>query len=146
MFEPNSIFHSAAIEANADWESSFDYLADPSNLGKWALGCFDAQPTQTPGLVVGESIVSGSKVWVKITQSKSAGIIDYHVGTEEKLLPRISVRVIAGSSCGRGPDRSLITLQGWRGDDVDDDRWKTTCVSHDVEILIIKNLVENSCK
>jgi hypothetical protein len=146
MFDSTSIFHSAAVEAHADWEFSFDYLADPLNLGKWALGCFNTTATDTPDLVVGKSLVSGAKVWVKIVPSKSTGVIDYHVGTEDILAPRVSVRVIPGSSGGRNPDHSLITLQGWRAVEMDDDRWKVTCTSHEVEVLIIKSLIEDKFK
>lgn len=143
MFDPSSIFHSAATEAKANWEFSFDYLADPINTGKWALGCFDTQVTGIPALYEGKSLILGSKCWITIKHNKSAGIIDYHVGPEDNLLPRVSVRVLPGTSCGRDADCSLITLQAWRGLDMTTDRWKTLCASHELEILMIKHQIEN---
>ncbi len=146
MHNSLSILHSVAIEVSVSSEVSFKFLSDPFKLGKWALGCFQVKTTEDPELFTGVSLMSEDQTWLRIKGDKSVGVIDYYVGTYEHQIPRISARVISGTACGRNPDHSVISLQAWRGDDMNDERWHRLCVTHEAEIMIIKFLAENEGK
>lgn len=136
--------HSTTIEINASSEQTFDYLKQPLNLGKWALGSWNTEAAGEQGLYTGTSLFTNEKVHFKIEADEKLGIVDFHVGDPASLQPRISARVVPRTCYGRNGDFCLVTLNAWRDVGMDDERWHQLCVCHETEVLLIKALVERS--
>ncbi len=134
--------HSVTAEINAPCTEVFEFLQEPMNLGKWALGCWDTRPTDEPGLYTGTSLFSGDKSFFRLSANKDLYLIDYLVGERDKLVPRISIRVIAGETVGSNDSCCLVTVDAWRDIAMNDERWRQLCISHETEILLIKALIE----
>jgi hypothetical protein len=144
MYTGDTICHTSTIQVNVGAKSAFDYLSDGVAQGDWTLGSMERRQIEDD-LFSGTSIFSGAELFIKIDADPSRLIIYYHVGLEmDKLQPRNMVRVIPGAVLGKTDDVCLVTLLTWRSDNVDDDKWKLTCVSHETEMFIIKNRLENT--
>ena len=133
-----SICHGVSVEVAVAARDAFAYLADPKMVGRWALGCFNALPTDKPGLYQGISLFDGTKAWFRIDSDPERLIIDYHVGDAVRQLPRISTRIIPGPHYGKHADHCIVTMDAWRPVDMTDNRWQRLCAAHDAEILIIQ--------
>ncbi len=131
---------SSAIDAPEDFV--FTHLADPVRLGRWALGCMDVTPTDDPRIFRGRSLFDGRDVFVEIETHRSLGLIDYHIGNKEVRAPRIFIRVAPGSLCGLSNTQCVVSMAAWRTADMDADRWRQLCRTHEVEILLIKSQIE----
>jgi hypothetical protein len=134
----NSICHGVSVEVAVSAQVAFEYLADPHMVGRWALGCFNSQPTDISGLYQGKSLFDGTKAWFRIDSDPMRLIIDYYVGDADRQLPRISSRIVPGPHYGRNADHCIITMDAWRPVDMTDNRWLQLCAAHDAEILIIR--------
>ena len=133
-----SICHGVSVEVAVAAQDAFAYLADPKMVGRWALGCFNALPTDKPGLYQGISLFDGTKAWFRIDRDPERLIIDYHVGDAVRQLPRISSRIVPGPHYGRDADHCIITMNAWRPVDMTEERWQRLCASHETEILMIQ--------
>jgi hypothetical protein len=138
----NSKGHSATIEICRSWEIAFDYLKQPLNLGKWALGSQDTKPTDKEGLYTGTSIFNKEQGFFKIVADKSYRLLDFHVGDQTSLTPRISMRVIPGPHYGNSDSYCLVTLDAWRDLQMSNERWHQLCSCHETEVLLLKSLIE----
>jgi hypothetical protein len=138
----DSLSYAVSSEVLVPAEEAFRYLSDPEMLGRWALGCFNTQPTPREGLFKGASLFDGEEVWVRIETDPDRLLIDYHVGGPEKQLPRISIRVIPGPHYGRDREHCMVTMTAWRTTDMTDTRWQRLCASHDAEIFLIQAQLE----
>ncbi len=134
--------HSVTAEINAPCSEVFEFLQEPMNLGKWALGCWDTHSTDEPGLYTGTSLFRGEKSFFRLSANKDLYLIDYLVGERDKLVPRISIRVIAGETVGSNDSCCLVTVDAWRDIGMNDERWRQLCIGHETEILLIKTLIE----
>jgi hypothetical protein len=139
----NSLSHAATQRVDVAADVAFDFLADPLQLGRWSLGCFDTMAAGPPGLFTGTSLYDGARGWYRIDADRARHLIDYHVGDASALVPRISARVVPGPVCGLPPSSSLVTLIAWRVADMDDARWTRLCAAHDAEIWLIKAQLES---
>ena len=133
----NSICHGVSAEVAVAAQDAFAYLADPKMVGRWALGCFKALPTDKPGLYQGISLFDGTKAWFRIESDPERLIVDYHVGDAERQLPRISVRIVPGPHYGGNTGHCIITMNAWRTVDMPENRWQRLRAAHEAEILII---------
>jgi uncharacterized protein YndB with AHSA1/START domain len=121
----------------------FAVMADPTKLNRWSFGTWQTE-IAADGLVTGTSIFDGSKTLVRIDADLDRLSIDYLLGTDPKrLVPRISVRVVPGSTLGLEPSSSVLSFIAWRSTQMDDDRWRRLMASHEFEIVLIKALIEN---
>jgi hypothetical protein len=94
-------------------------------------------------LYSGISIFNGAELYIRIDADPANFCIYYYVGVDKNnLQPRNMVRVLPGSVLDRSDDECLVTLLTWRSENADDDKWKLTCVSHETEMFIIKNRLE----
>ena len=59
------------------------------------------------------------------------------------LVPRIQVRVVPGEHLGLDAAQSVLTFISWRAAAMDDDRWRRLTASHEFEVVLLKNLIEN---
>jgi hypothetical protein len=144
MYTGDTTCHTSTIQVNVRAKSAFDYLSDGVAQGDWTLGSMERRQIDDD-LFSGTSIFGGTELFIKIDADPSRLIIYYHVGLEmDKLQPRNMVRVIPGPVLGKTDDVCLVTLLTWRSENVDDDKWKLTCVSHETEMFIIKNRLENT--
>jgi hypothetical protein len=135
--------HTVSVEVNRPAEKAFDYLSDPQKLGCWALGCFNTQSAGKEGLYKGISLFDGSETWVRIEADVKRLIIDYHVGSPNHQLPRISTRIMPGPNYGGDSSQCIVSMIAWRTKDMSDSRWQRLCASHDAEILIIQSQLES---
>jgi hypothetical protein len=61
----------------------------------------------------------------------------------DDLQPRNFVRILPGKMLEEDENTCFVTLLSWRSALADDNRWKQLCVSHETEMFIIKNRLEN---
>lgn len=121
----------------------FDFLANPLELGRWSLGCFGVAADPHTGLHSGTSMFDGGRGWVRIVADRSSGLVDYHVGKPEHLVPRIFCRVAAGGPLDHGPATSLVALTAWRGAAMSEEHWARLQAAHEAEIWLIKEQIEH---
>ncbi len=118
---------------------AFDYLADGAKVGEWALGALEAKR-------VGDSDLFLSKehgLALRVDADAKRLVIDYHVGSSANdLVMRISTRVIAGETMGRGAGTCLVSMAAWRPKTFDDRRWSRLKAFHDAEIHLIREKIE----
>ena len=138
MGNQNSICHGVSVEVAIAAQDAFAYLADPKMVGRWALGCFNALPTDTSGLYQGTSLFDGNTAWFRIDSDPMRFIIDYLVGDANRQLPRISTRIVPGPNYGQDANHCIVTMDAWRPVDMTDNRWQRLCAAHNAEILIIQ--------
>lgn len=135
--------HIASAVVNAPWLSVFTRLADVKNLHRWSFGTWKTEIV-ADGLVRGTSLFDGSSIHVRIDADKERHIIDFHLGVEpERLVPRIQLRVVPGGHVGIESGQSVLTFIAWRSEAMDDDRWRRLTAAHEMEVVLIKAMIEN---
>jgi hypothetical protein len=140
----HSLSHCATAVCDATAEVAFAFLADPSRLGSWALGCWDAQPAGER-MVRGASLFDASTAYVRADPDSARLLVDFAVGDDpDELVHRISARVIPGPVLGFEESRSLVTLLAWRHAAMSDDRWSLLVASHEAEILLLRARIEDA--
>jgi hypothetical protein len=138
--------HTTTLRIAAEARVAFDFLADPLQLGRWSLGCFDTKEAGAPGLYTGVSLYDGSRTWFRIDADQGHFIVDYHVGDAASQVPRISARAIPGPVCGLPTTACYVTLTAWRTTGMDEDRWARLRSAHEAEIWLIKAQIEAAAK
>jgi hypothetical protein len=129
----------AAVPAPARF--AFDFLADPANVGNWALGALNAKPLGG-GVYAGASIADGEVVAFSVDTDARRLLVDYLVGgTPQDRVMRISSRVVPGEWLGRGPDACLVSMTAWRPLAQDELRWSRLRAFHDAEIHIVRERI-----
>jgi hypothetical protein len=136
--------HATTLRIEVEAEVAFQFLADPLQLGRWSLGCFETKSTGSAGLYSGVSLYDGTRASFSIDADRTRYIIDYHLGDISAQVPRISARVIPGTVCGLGPSCCYVTLTAWRTVGMDDDRWARLRSAHEAEIWLIKAQIETA--
>ncbi|MBX9455203.1 MAG: hypothetical protein KL863_03785 [Rhizobium sp.] len=138
--------HTASTIVDAPLDVVFAQLCDPARLGRWTLGSMDYQPSGVAGVHVGTSLFDGATSLVEIRPAPELGIIDYLVGSLEKRIPRVSIRLVAGPDWGL-PDTSCIAaMTTWRAAFMTDERWARTRTTHELEVLLFKEQIETDWK
>ena len=134
--------HSVASICSAPARDAFSYLADPVRLGEWALGCWGAVASG-PGIVRGTSLFDGVDTFARPLPHDGQLLVDYEVGDDpDRLVRRITARVVPGEVLGESPSRSLVVLTGWRVGWMDDERWRRLVVAHEAEILLLRQRIQ----
>ena len=135
--------HITSIVVQRPAAEVFAFLADPEELHRWSFGTWQTD-IAADGLVTGTSIFDGGKILVRIDADKERLAIDYRLGLDPaKLVPRINVRIVPGANLGLDPGHCVLTFIAWRSASMDDDRWRRLTASHEFEVVLIKNLLEN---
>lgn len=135
--------HIASIVVNRDADATFAFMADAKNLHRWSFGTWETR-ISADGLIEGKSLFDGSTAYVRIDADAGRRSVDFHIGLDpEKLAPRILVRVVPGLTVGLGEDTSVLTFIAWRSAAMDDDRWRRLTASHELEVVLIKSLLES---
>ena len=133
--------HSARMEISAGPDLVFAYMTDAARIGRWNLGAMDAIRLPA-GAVQGTSLFDGSTTVFEFVAGAAdpksrSRTVDYRVGKDpEKLGLRVSARIEeADGGC-------VLILSAERPADMDDARWSRLCLTHDVEVLLIKSQAE----
>ena len=137
-----SLSHIATARLAVPARAAFDFLADPIRLGRWSLGCMDAEPTDAPELYMGRSLFDESPTWFHIEAEPASWRIVYHVGTRASRRPRIAAQIVPAEVCDLPSGVCYASLIAWRTADMDDERWHRLCVTHETEILLIRSQCE----
>jgi len=140
----NNLSHIVTSTVNVQASQAFEHLASPENLGRWALGCMDVNPTATVGVWVGTSIFDGTSAHVEIETNERSGIILFSVGSAERRAPWIMLRVMASDEAGLADGCCYVSLIAWRPGTMTDERWHRVCVAHEAEIYLIKDQCETA--
>ena len=141
-----SAAHTASAIVDAPLDFAFSQLSDPARLGRWTLGSMDYQPSGIDGVHIGTSLFDGSKSMVEIRPHRALGMIDYLVGNAEKRIPRVSVRLVAGTEWGLAETSCIAAMTTWRAAFMDDERWARTRATHELEVLLFKEQIETAWK
>lgn len=135
--------HQASIVIACAAEEAFAFLSNPANLNRWSFGTWQTD-LRPDGLVLGTSLFDGSRILVRIDQDLRRLLIDFHLGQDpDSLVPRISARIVPGPVLGLGSETSVLSLLAWRSAGMDDDRWRRLIASHELEVVLLKSLLEN---
>ena len=135
--------HITSAVVNAPAESVFARMADAQNLHRWSFGTWKTE-IAADGLVRGTSLFDGGSIHVRIEADERRGIIDYHLGVDpQRLVPRIQLRVVPGDHVGLESEQSVLTFIAWRSEMMDDDRWRRLTASHEMEVMLIKAMIES---
>lgn len=134
--------HIASVVVARPAGEVFAFMADPGKLDRWSFGT--RQTVISPdGTVVGTSLFDGAEAVVRIDADAARLAIDYHLGTgPAELAHRITARVVPGASLGLDAPASVLSLIAWRAQTMGDDRWRRLVASHELEVLLIKALLE----
>jgi hypothetical protein len=139
MISPSGEYsHSTTAMLDVPAGVAFAFMSDPIALGRWSLGCMNARPAADGNAHIGVSLFDGTQSHFAIDPDPERMIIDYRVGPQDRMLPRISARVVRPQVCGLPEDRCYLTLTAWRVSDMDAARWYLLCATHETEILLIK--------
>ncbi len=135
--------HTVTAEVAATARVAFDYLADGSRVGEWALGALEAKRVGTSDVFQSE----GHGIAFRVDADAKRLLIDYHVGSRANdLVMRIATRVIPGETMGRGAGTCLVSMAAWRPKSFDDRRWSRLKAFHDAEIHLIREKIEAGAK
>jgi hypothetical protein len=138
-----SVCHCAAVVCDAGPTVAYAFLADPSSLGTWALGCWEAMPIDEDS-ARGHSLFDGEETTVRLLRTPEVGLVDFVVGTGAGASPRISARVTPGTVVGGGNAQCVVTLLAYRTADMSPERWARLEATHDVEIQLLRARIEAS--
>lgn len=143
MYTGDTYCHSSTCQVLAPARQAFNYLSDGVAQGDWTLGSMNRRKLED-NLFSGKSIFTGAELYIRIDADLERLVIFYHVGPDPaNLQPRNFIRVVPGQVVGEEEDTCLVTLLSWRSKTASDEQWKLTCVSHETEMTIIKNRIEN---
>lgn len=134
--------HMATCHVKAPAGAAFRYLADPKMLGRWSLGCWAVEACGEPGLYRGHSLIDGSPAWFRIEADAARRLIDFHVGTPNRLRQRISIRIVSGEELDHAASTCVVSMLAWRTAEMTDERWQRLCALHEAEIILIGGQVE----
>lgn len=146
MTDVPALAHSVTALIEAPAELTFAFLADPMQVGNWALASMHAQPAEEPGIYRGRSLFDGVQNHFAVTPHPQLLLVEYSVGPREALTPRIRTQVIRAESVGLAATRCYLTLTAWRPAAMPAARWSRLCASHNVEIWLIKEQVEAAAR
>lgn len=139
-----TLVHCASAVCETPAADAFAYLSDAERIGEWSLGCWETRYAGDE-IVRGTSLLDGASTYVKVQPVAECQTVDYEVGAEpERLVRRISARVVAGEDLGGDPRRSLLILLAWRTDSMDDDRWRRLVAAHEAEVLLLRERIQRS--
>ncbi|MCB1448218.1 MAG: hypothetical protein KDJ87_21170 [Rhizobiaceae bacterium] len=141
-----SAAHTASAIVDAPLDFVFSQLSDPAHLGRWTLGSMDYQPSGVADVHIGTSLFDGSKSMVEIRPYRALGMIDYLVGSLEKRIPRVSIRLVAGAEWSLPEASCIAAMTTWRAAFMTDERWARTRATHELEVLLFKEQIETQWK
>jgi hypothetical protein len=146
MTDIPALSHSVTAHIEAPAELTFAFLAEPLQVGNWALSSMRAQPADVAGIYSGRSLFDGTQNYFAVTAHPQLLLVEYSVGPRDALVPRIRAQVIRAESVGLAATNCYLTLTAWRPADMPAARWSRLCAAHNVEIWLIKEQVEAAAR
>ena len=138
----STLFHAATTRVDVPAETAFAYLGDGLRQSEWTLGSW-GRVQIGENLFRGRSLFDGGEVYVRISTTPDALLVDYEVGPARDRLRRVnSARVVPGGSLGWAESSCVVTLMKWRTPAQDDEVWERLCAAYDAEIHMIKGRLE----
>ena len=132
---------SVRIERSAD--VVFEFLSNPENLDLWSF-CTWKTSIASDGLVAGEGLHDGSKIFVRIYAHSEPRLVDFHVGiSADALQPRIFARVLPVVDAGDSSNACTLMMIATRTPEMNDQRWQRMQQVHAVEVDLIRSLIES---
>jgi hypothetical protein len=134
--------HVATIRVDAAADDAFAYMKDTRNISEWALGAL--YPVEvTPETYVGDSMVDGQRVFIKVENDPQQKHIHFRTGPGwDRLEQQILCRIVKGDDANGGEGSSVLSLSAHRAAAMPLPRWQQLCASHEVEMFILKNRIE----
>jgi len=134
--------HMTSIVVDRPAADAFAFVTDPEKLNRWSFGTWETE-IAPDGLIRGVSLFDGGVIFVRIDPDPARGSVDYHIGADPaKLIPRIVLRVTPGGQVGLEDSQSVVSMMTWRGADMDDFRWRKLTATHEMEVVLLKSLIE----
>lgn len=134
--------HTASIVVNATPDAAFAFMASGEQQSNWALGSWDRRLVGDD-LWVGRSLFDGGEHFVRIEGHPELRLVDYRVGAAaDAMLHKVEARVIDGAPLGHPEGSSVITMTVWRGRNDRPEIWARTFHTWEVEMHLIKHLIE----
>ena len=136
--------HITSIVVERPARQVFAFMADPAKLHRWSFGTWETEIADD-GLVTGTSIFDGARILVRIDADRGATV------DRLQARQRSGKRWCRASRCGSCrarisgsmPEHCVLTFIAWRAAAMDDDRWRRLTASHEFEVVLLKNLIEN---
>lgn len=134
--------HAVARLCRAREADALALLSTAAGMGRWNLGLWQTREV-SPGLMTGSTLFGGGEGFAEVVVDAATGVVDYRVGASaQALVPRIQARVQRGRALGHPEGTCLVTLLAWRAADMDEARWQRLIAAHEVEIDIIRGVLE----
>ena len=134
--------HTSSIAVSCAAEAAFAYVSDGVKHSDWTLGSMDRKALGGD-LFTGTSMFDRSQGYIRLRTDPENFMVYADIGpAPDRLVPKNIIRVTPGTNVGRGPNECLVTLMTWRAKGTSDQTWLQTCSSHDTEMFIIKNRLE----
>ena len=143
MTDIPALAHCVTALIDAPAERTFEFLADPLQVGNWALSSMQSEPAEVPGIYRGRSLFDGQQNHFAVTAHPQLLLVEYSVGPREALVPHIRAQVVRAENVGLAATSCYLTLTAWRPVGMPAARWSRLCASHNVEIWLIKEQVES---
>ncbi len=136
--------HMTSIAVDRPAADAFVFVTDPEKLNRWSFGTWETE-IAPDGLIRGTSLFDGGVIYVRIDPDAARGSVDYHIGARsDRLIPRIVLRITPGAHVGLPDSQSVVSMITWRGADMDDLRWRKLTATHEMEIVLLKSLIEGA--
>jgi hypothetical protein len=141
--ESDSLCYVVSTLVAAPPRVAFAWLANPENVGQWALGAYGAKRIPGSDAFAGASLYDGSKAIFRIDADDSRLLVDYLLGSEPaRLVMRISIRIVPGADIERGDEKCVVSMAAWRPASFDERRWELLRAFHDAEAHILRSRIE----
>ena len=135
----------ASIIIRCDSDKIYKFMSDKKKINLWSFGIeWDLNKTED-NIIQGKSNYDKSISYLRITKNDTKKNIYYWIGKDKlNLIPRIYVRItpkeiLNNNTTIFGNELSMISL---KTDDINEERWNKLKELHQLEINVIKKLIE----
>ena len=135
----------ASIIIHCNSDTIYKFMSDKKKINLWSFGIeWDLNKTKD-NIIQGKSNYDESISYLRITKNDIKKNIYYWIGKDKlNLIPRIYVRITPKEILNNGKtifgnELAMISL---KTDDMNEERWTKLKELHQLEINVIKNLIE----
>ena len=135
----------ASIIIHCNSDTIYKFMSDKKKINLWSFGIeWDLNKTED-NIIQGKSNYDESISYLRITKNDTKKNIYYWIGKDKlNLIPRIYVRITPKEIFNNGKtifgnELSMISL---KTDDINEERWTKLKELHQLEINVIKKLIE----
>ena len=135
----------ASIIIHCNSDKIYKFMSDKKKINLWSFGIeWDLNKTKD-NIIQGKSNYDESISYLRITKNDTKKNIYYWIGKDKlNLIPRIYVRITPKEIFNNGKtifgnELAMISL---KTDDINEERWNKLKELHQLEINVIKKLIE----